>query len=75
MPLSQERVLEEVYSRFEAAWRAGQRPRIEDYLGPEPDPVRPAVLLELIALDIDYRRRAGERPTRRSTVLAFPCST
>jgi WD40 repeat protein/serine/threonine protein kinase/tetratricopeptide (TPR) repeat protein len=51
---------------FEAAWKtaaaADQRPRIEAYVDDVAEPERAALVHELILLDIDYRRRAGERP-------------
>jgi serine/threonine protein kinase/tetratricopeptide (TPR) repeat protein len=58
--------MDKVCDTFEAAWQTaaptGQPPRIEDYLGDTPEPQRSALLRELIALDIDYRLRAGENP-------------
>ena len=57
-------LLEQVCDQFEAAWKTastGQRPRIADYLGDAPEPERSALLRELIALDIAYRRQAGEQ--------------
>src|SRR5262245_7014683 len=50
----------DVCNRFEAAWRAGRRPRIEEYLGDAPEPGRAALLSELILLDLDYRRQRGD---------------
>ena len=35
--------------RFEAGWRAGGRPRIEEFLDAVPEPARPALLRELLA--------------------------
>src|SRR5215470_17105702 len=68
--------LDEVCDQFEAAWKAaestGQRPRLEDYLGDVPEPERAAVLRELIPLDIDYRRRAGEQPRAEEYRDRFP---
>jgi serine/threonine-protein kinase len=58
--------------RFEAAWRAGQRPRIEDHLAAVPEPERPALLRELILLEVDYRRLAGERPRAEEYLERFP---
>src|SRR5262249_47726348 len=58
--------VEQVCDQFEAAWKSaastGQRPRIADYLGDTPEPERSTLLRELVALDIDYRREAGEQP-------------
>jgi serine/threonine-protein kinase len=54
------RHIDRLCNRFEAAWQAGKRPRIEDYLTDVPEPDRPPLLGELLALELTYRRRAGE---------------
>jgi tetratricopeptide (TPR) repeat protein len=64
--------LEEACGRFEAAWRAGGRPRLEDYLGPATGPEYRALLRELVALDAHYRRRAGESPRPADYADRFP---
>ena len=68
--------LDKACDRFEAAWRnapaGGQRPRIEDFLDTVPEPERPALTRELIALDMDYRGRAGEKPQIESYLERFP---
>jgi serine/threonine-protein kinase len=58
--------------RFEAAWRAGQRPRIEDYLAAVPEAERPALLGELLLLEVDYRRLAGEQLRAEEFLDRFP---
>jgi tetratricopeptide (TPR) repeat protein len=58
--------------RFEAAWKAGQRPRIEDHLAMVPDPERPDLLCELILLEVDYRRLAGDHPQAEEFLTRFP---
>jgi eukaryotic-like serine/threonine-protein kinase len=58
------RRLDRVCNDFEGAWRAG-RPRIEDHLAGWQGTERTALLRELVPLDIDYRRRAGEACTAR----------
>jgi serine/threonine-protein kinase len=58
--------------RFEAVWKAGQRPRIEDHLAAVPEPERPELLRELILLEIDYRRLAGELPQEEEFLARFP---
>ncbi len=60
LPLSEIERVVATCDRFEAAWRAGQRPRAEDYLGGLPDPDRPALLRELLAMELVYRRLSGE---------------
>src|SRR5262249_25668241 len=64
--------LDRACDRFEAAWRAGGRPRIEDYLEGIAEPLRPALLGELIAVELDWRRRRGERPAPAEDRDRFP---
>ncbi len=64
--------VEEVCDRFEAAWKAGLRPRIEDYLGETADPERAALWHELLVLELAYRRLQGERPTPEEYLEAVP---
>jgi serine/threonine protein kinase/formylglycine-generating enzyme required for sulfatase activity len=58
--------------RFEAAWKGGERPRIEDYLADVPEPERPDLLHDLILLEIDYRRLAGDPPRPEEYLARFP---
>jgi serine/threonine protein kinase/ABC-type branched-subunit amino acid transport system substrate-binding protein len=58
--------------RFEAAWQAGQRPRVEDYLGDAPEPERSVLLRHLIAVDIEYRQKHGEQPQAEEYRVRFP---
>src|SRR5262245_4797363 len=60
LPLSLAQQVEEAYQRFKAAWRAGQRPPIEDLLGSLPEPARAVLLPEFLELELSGRRRAGE---------------
>jgi serine/threonine-protein kinase len=64
--------MNEVCDRFEDAWKAGQRPRIEDYLARTVEGERSALLRELIVLDIDYRLQAGEQPEAQEYRARFP---
>jgi WD40 repeat protein/serine/threonine protein kinase len=70
LPLA--RQVDETCCRFEAACKAGQRPCIDDYLADLAKPVRDVVQRELIALEIFYRRRAGEFPQAEEYVARFP---
>jgi serine/threonine-protein kinase len=63
--------VDEVCDRFEAAWKAGERPNIEECLGDVTGPARSILLLELIALEVDYRRRQGEAPQPEEYVARF----
>jgi serine/threonine protein kinase len=51
-----------VCDEFEAAWRRGERPRLEDAVGDADAPARPWLLRELLRVELAYRRGAGERP-------------
>jgi len=64
--------VEEMCDRFEAAWKAGRRPPIEDYLGEVPEAGRTALFHELLVLELTYRRRVGERPTPEEYRCRFP---
>jgi hypothetical protein len=64
--------LDPVLDRFEQAWKAGARPRLEDFLPAVDEADRPALLEELLALDLEYRGRAGERPTAEEYRLRLP---
>jgi tetratricopeptide (TPR) repeat protein len=72
--------VDDICDQFEAAWKGGRRPRIEDFLGadtepekePAPAPERSALLRELIALDVAYRRRSGEVPEVNDYQARFP---
>jgi serine/threonine-protein kinase len=65
LPLTSEREIDSACLRFEAAWQAGQRPRIEEYLGQTQEPTRSVLLAELLRLDLEYRRRNGEAPAEQ----------
>jgi eukaryotic-like serine/threonine-protein kinase len=51
--------LEEVVKRFEAAWRRGHPPVLDDYLPSGADERWP-VLVELVYTDLEWRIKAGE---------------
>src|SRR6516225_8150664 len=59
---SQRRRVDEACDRFEAAWKAGQLPRIEDYLAGVPESDRVSLFRELLALEIELRCAGGEKP-------------
>jgi serine/threonine-protein kinase len=64
--------VDEACDRFEAAWLAGTRPRIEDYLPETAGPERESYLRELLTLELAYRRRDGERPHYEDCAARFP---
>jgi WD40 repeat protein len=71
-PVSTIRALERVCDQFEAAWQSGQRPSIEDHLTEADEPDRPTLLRELLAVELVYRRLAGEQPTPEEYRIRFP---
>jgi WD40 repeat protein len=68
-------VLQEIDRRcenFEASWRAGQVPSVEEYLAGVPAVGRRPLLKELLGLELVYRRKRGEAPARADFVGRFP---
>jgi tRNA A-37 threonylcarbamoyl transferase component Bud32 len=66
------RRIDRACNRFEAAWKAGAPPRIEDFLAGWEGPERSALLRELVLLDLDYRRRRGEKCRAEDYRARFP---
>jgi eukaryotic-like serine/threonine-protein kinase len=61
--------------RFERAWKTGPRPRIEDYLAEVQESQRPALLEELLRVDVELRSRDGEEPGPDDYAARFPHHT
>src|SRR5580765_3493652 len=72
LSLSTEERLEEVCARFEAAWRAGALPRLEDFLAEVETSDRQPLLRELLRLDLHHRLRGPTAPTRIEYLQRFP---
>jgi len=66
------RQVDAVCMAFEAAWQAGGQPQLEAYLGRVQEPAHSVLVRELILLDLEYRHRAGERPTVDSYCVRLP---
>jgi hypothetical protein len=66
--------VEELCSRFEAAWQnaAGPRPRIEEFLGEVEGASRAVLLCELLRLEVAYSRQRGEHATAATYLARFP---
>jgi WD40 repeat protein len=62
--------VDQICGRFEAAWLAGQRPRIEDYLAAGSEPS--TLLSELLKKEVEHRRQSGESPTLEEYRARFP---
>ncbi|MBI3467422.1 MAG: protein kinase, partial [Planctomycetes bacterium] len=50
-----QRRIDQVCDRFEQAWKAGQRPEVEEYLGDSVEPERTVLLRELLFVERAYR--------------------
>jgi WD40 repeat protein/serine/threonine protein kinase len=72
LPLSVEKKVDEVCTRFEAVWKARAQPRIEDYLADLTDVEKREVLRELVFLDVFYRRKRGESCHAEDYHTRFP---
>jgi WD40 repeat protein/tRNA A-37 threonylcarbamoyl transferase component Bud32 len=71
-PILIARAIDEACDRLEAAWRAGHRPRLEDFLEGTTDSVRPELLRQLLAVEYDYRVVLGESPDPSEYRKRFP---
>jgi eukaryotic-like serine/threonine-protein kinase len=69
------RHVDDVCTRFERAWKRGDRPRIEDFLDVAEEAERPVLLRELIALEVELRLRRGEDPKPSEYRDRFPEQT
>ena len=60
--LAAARMIDVRCDEFQQAQVAGRSPRIEDFLVGVPLPQHPTLLLELLGLEVDFRRARRERP-------------
>jgi serine/threonine-protein kinase len=73
LPIAALERIDDLCSDFERGWQIGQPATIESVLGGDMSEIERSVLLaELIALDVDYRRRRGETPTKDEYLDRFP---
>jgi eukaryotic-like serine/threonine-protein kinase len=64
--------IDRVCVSFEAAWKVGARPRVEDYLGNASGAERADLLHELLLLDLDYCQQHGELAAEDEYHRRFP---
>src|SRR4051812_27175886 len=64
--------IDEASDRFEQDWRAGRRPRIEDYLADEAGSRRARLLERLLRVERELRTHAGELPGAEEYRHRFP---
>lgn len=72
VPLSAARRIHETCKQFEFAWRGPTRPQLDAFLAGVVEPERQWLLTELIALEVELRRGAGEQPTEAEYRRSFP---
>jgi serine/threonine-protein kinase len=64
--------IDEICDRFEARWKAGDRPAIEDFLDEAGGPRRTALLRELLDVEMSYRQERQEIPRVEEYLAIFP---
>jgi serine/threonine protein kinase len=74
-PNAAARRIDAACDHFEAAWRGGREPRIEDLLAVATEAERPALLRELIRLEAELRKSLGEDPNPGEYRDRFPGQT
>ncbi len=72
LPLEILERIDRICNRFESGWELGARPRIEDSLGEIARSYRSALLGDLLAAELDARRRRGETPQVSEYLERFP---
>ena len=73
LPIAVLERIDDLCAAFERQWQSDKPPTIESILSGDVRSIERDVLLaELIVLDIDYRRRRGESPTRQEYLERFP---
>jgi formylglycine-generating enzyme required for sulfatase activity len=71
LPLIVLQQIDRVCDSFEAAWHAGLKPRIEDFLGAADVQERTELFRELLAREVELRRKAGENPAPAEYIKRF----
>ena len=73
LPVAALERIDRICAEFEDAWRNGNPLGIESILPDSLSPLeRKSLLAELLLLEVDYRRRRGERPTAAEYSDRFP---
>ena len=75
LPPTQAWRVDAVCQRFEAEWRAGDQPRIEDFVADADPQQRVPLFRELLALELELRPERGERLDPREYCTRFPGHT
>lgn len=73
LPIAALERIDDLCARYEQQWQTSEPPALEAWVEAGLAPVeRDALLVELILLDVDYRRRSGQEPTEHEYIDRFP---
>ncbi len=73
LPIAALERIDDLCANFEQQWQSDEPPTIESVpTGDVSDVERDVLLAELVALEIDYRRRRGDTPTKQEYLDRFP---
>lgn len=64
--------IDELRHRFESSWRAGDAPRLEQYLAEMEQPLQGALLFELLGVELQVRLQRGESLQASQYHARFP---
>lgn len=64
-------LVDSVCDAFESAWQSGSKPKLADFLSDTKLPVS-TLFVELVQIDIEYRRQQGEKVTLEQYARAYP---
>ncbi|MGH7129194.1 MAG: protein kinase domain-containing protein, partial [Planctomycetaceae bacterium] len=70
--LSLAEAIDSVCEAFEAAWQGDARPELDAFVERVSEPGRAELLIELVALEVVYRRQRGERPALSDYASRYP---
>lgn len=69
------REVDRVCQAFETAWKSGAPPQPGLFMTDVVEPVRSALLRELVLLDVEYRQKQGQTPHVEDYLAQFPEAT
>src|SRR5262249_20285627 len=72
LPANALKRIDEVCTRFEAAWQEEPPPRIEDFLGEAAGQEREALLRALLRAELGLRHEDGDTPAAEDYLPRFP---
>ena len=72
LSIDQKKEIDSICDQFESQWKSGNRPDLSEFVGAETESPTETLLLELIQIDMHYRRQRGETPDARDYLAQFP---